>query len=70
MTSKTRMEMWKEKQLQMQLESKSVSEYAEMLERENYTLIKQVDELLEKVHSLEVDKTIAELKLKYLNGEN
>ena len=62
--------MWKDKQLQMQLESKSVSEYAEMLERENYTLIKQVDELLEKVHSLEVDKTIAELKLKYLNGEN
>lgn len=61
--NRSRTDLWKEKQLILQAESKSIEDYVTKLEINNYTLAKQLDEALLKLKEAEVDNSILEIKL-------
>lgn len=61
--NRSRADLWKEKQLQLQMESKSIEDYVTKLEINNYTLAKQLDEALLKLKEAEVDNSILKIKL-------
>lgn len=62
----TRTEKWKDNTLLLKVESEKLEKYIAGLEEENFNLKEQVSELLLKVKTLEIDKGILEIKLKYL----
>lgn len=61
--NRSRTDLWKEKQLILQAESKSIEDYVTKLEINNYTLAKQLDEALLKLKEAEVDNSILKIKL-------
>ena len=61
--NRSRADLWKEKQLILQAESKSIEDYVTKLEINNYTLAKQLDEALLKLKEAEVDNSILKIKL-------
>lgn len=61
--NRSRADLWKEKQLTLQAESKSIEDYVTKLEINNYTLAKQLDEALLKLKEAEVDNSILKIKL-------
>lgn len=67
--NRSRVDLWKEKQLQLQMESKSLEEYIEKLEIDNYKLSKQLDEVLLKLKEMEIDKNILAIKLEMAKAD-
>ena len=62
----TRTEKWKDNTLLLKVESENLEKYIAGLEEENYNPKEQISEFLLKVKTLEIDKGILEIKLKYL----